>query len=187
MERVGFDVFLSYNCSDEAAVTHLAELLREQGIQPWLDRWALTPGGGWQQEIVQGLHASRTCAVILGPQGLSDWAREELGVAHDRAAKDRGFRLFMVLLPGAVEPNDPSLAFLRSRTWVDLRAAIDDPNGLRDLTRAITSTTAPRAQGLPPNKRPVRTRVWTGDRTATAALTIGVVSVILGVLPITAP
>ncbi|MGH8907807.1 MAG: toll/interleukin-1 receptor domain-containing protein [Egibacteraceae bacterium] len=134
MEGDRFDVFLSYNRADEAAVTRLAERLRERGVQPWLDRWALTPGGGWQREIVEGLRASRGCAVIVGPHGLSAWAREELGVAYDRAVKDRGFRLFMVRLPGAPEPDDPSLAFLRNRTWVDLR----DPHGFEDLLCAIT-------------------------------------------------
>src|SRR5688572_217178 len=88
--------------------------------------------------IVDGLSRASTCAVIVGPAGLGDWAREELAVAHDRAAKDRDFRLFLVLLPGAPEITDPRLAFLRTRTWVDLRAGIADPDAFQDLISAVT-------------------------------------------------
>jgi hypothetical protein len=119
-----FDVFLSHNRADAPLVERIAERLRDERLQPWLDQWSLSPGGSWQQEIAQGLRTSGTCAVFIGPHGLGNWAREELEVAQDRAARDRGFRLFMVLLPGAPKPDDPSLDFLATRTWVDLRRPI---------------------------------------------------------------
>ncbi|MGH8907454.1 MAG: TIR domain-containing protein [Egibacteraceae bacterium] len=140
VEGVRFDVFLSYNRADEAVVEHVAERLREEGVQPWLDRWALTRGGRWQEEIVAGLGASGACAVFVGAHGLGDWTREELAVAQDRAAKDRDFRLFMVLLPGAIRSDDPSLALLATRTWIDLRAGIDD---VGDLLAAVSGGCAP--------------------------------------------
>ena len=143
----GFDVFLSYASGDRASIERIAEWLREHHITPWWDRWSLTPGGSWQEEIVEGLRASGACAVLVGPAGLGDWAREELAVAQDLAAKDRTFRLFMVLLPGAPELSDPGLAFLRTRTWVDLRSGIVDRSGLQDLVSAITGT--PRAREAP--------------------------------------
>ena len=120
-------------------------------IQPWLDRWSLTPGESWQEEIVQGLRACRACAVFVGPHGLGDWARQELAVAQDRAAKDRDFRLFMVLLPGALKPVDPSLAFLATRTWVDLREGADNPRAFQDLVSAITGVALdlPTTDGAP--------------------------------------
>ncbi len=138
-----FDVFLSYNSLDRPTVKTMAERLRADGLQPWWDGWALTPGRSWQDEIVEGLGLSRSYAVIVGPAGLGDWAREELAVAQDLAAKNRDFRIFMVLLPGAPELSDPRLAFLRTRTWVDLRKGIADPDGRQDLISAITG--APRS------------------------------------------
>ncbi|MGH8903471.1 MAG: TIR domain-containing protein, partial [Egibacteraceae bacterium] len=138
MERGRFDVFLSHNSADDLAVERIAERLRREGIEPWLDRWHLRGGDDWQHEISQGLRASGACAVFVGAAGLGDWAREELRVAHARAAKDPGFRLFMVLLPGAPKPDDPSLAFLTTRTWVDLRAGIDDRDAFAGLVGAIT-------------------------------------------------
>lgn len=77
---------------------------------------------------------------------MGNWAREELAVAQDLAAKDRAFRVFMVLLPGAPELSDPRLAFLRTRSWVDLRNGIADREGLQDLVSAITG--APRRRDV---------------------------------------
>jgi hypothetical protein len=111
--------------------------LREQGIRPWLDRWELVAGDTWQQEIREGLAACNACAVFVGPHGLGGWAREELAVAQDRAVNDPGFRLFMVLLPGAPRPSGPSLAFLANRQWADLRPGVDDPDGFQQLLSAL--------------------------------------------------
>ncbi len=133
-----FDVFLSHSSADDPAVERIAERLRGEGIQLWLDTWRLRPGDDWQQEISRGLRSSDACAVFVGSHGLGVWAREELRIAQSRAARDHDFRLFMVLLPGAPNPDDPSLAFLATRTWADLRAGIDDPSAFQDLIRAIT-------------------------------------------------
>jgi WD40 repeat protein/energy-coupling factor transporter ATP-binding protein EcfA2 len=152
-----FDVFLSHNRADAPVVERIAERLRDEGLQPWLDRWQAAPGSRWQREIAQGLRTSRACAVFVGPHGLGDWAREELEVAQDRATKDPRFRLFMVLLPGALHPDDPSLDFLANRTWVDLRAGIIDRDGFQDLLSAITG--APRRTatiGAEPGRCPYR-------------------------------
>ena len=140
-----FDVFLSYNRDDEDAVGRIAEHLQRERLEPWLDKWVLTPGKSWQEEMGEGLSNASTCAVVVGPSGLGDWAREELAVAADRAAKDRDFRLFLVLLPGAPEITDPRMAFLRTRTWVDMRSGIADPDAFDDLVAAITGSARPRA------------------------------------------
>ncbi|MGH8887622.1 MAG: TIR domain-containing protein, partial [Egibacteraceae bacterium] len=147
----GFDVFLSHNNADGGVVERIAERLRDAGVNPWLDRWALTGGDTWQQEIAQGLHTSRACAVFVGAHGLRGWAREELEVAQDRAAKDPDFRLFMVLLPDAPKPDDPNLAFLANRQWVDLRAGVDDPSDFQSLVAAVTGVAA--RPPVPPGAR----------------------------------
>src|SRR5262245_9893705 len=100
MDGPRFDVFMSHNRKDTPAIERIAARLKQAGIEPWFDAWCLTPGGDWQAELEAGLGASRACAVFVGRHGVGDWVRMELGVALDRAAKDREFRLFLVLLPG---------------------------------------------------------------------------------------
>jgi WD40 repeat protein len=134
-----FDVFLSHNGREKPLVERIAVKLKRAGLEPWLDIWHLTPGAAWLPELHQGLMASRACAVCIGPAGLGDWAREEVAVALERAVKDRGFRVFLVLLPGLEEPfNAASLpAFLSTRTWVDLRQGIESQRGIQALINAI--------------------------------------------------
>ena len=156
MDGPQFDVFLSYNSADRPTVERVAELLRQARLEPWLDRWNLTPGKPWQEEIVAGLGAAKTCAVFVGPAGLGDWAREELAVAQNRAAKERDFRIFMVLLPDAPEVSDPSLAFLRTRMWVDLRQGLAGPDGIDDLVAAVTGTPRRRDVVTAPGTCPYR-------------------------------
>jgi hypothetical protein len=100
----GFDVFLSHNSREKAVVERLAERLKREGIEPWLDKWCLTPGGDWQDELADGLGRSSSCAVFVGPCGIGDWERLELKLATDRMAKDRTFRVFLVLLPACLNP-----------------------------------------------------------------------------------
>ncbi|MGH2409510.1 MAG: toll/interleukin-1 receptor domain-containing protein, partial [Chloroflexota bacterium] len=149
MDATHFDVFLSHNSRDKAAVERLAAKLKHDGLEPWLDTWCLTPGGRWQDELVTGLHSSDACAVFVGPNGLGDWVYEELGVALDRAAKDRKFRLFLVLLPELPEPFDPTTLppFLSTRTWVDLRPGIENARAYQHLINAIKGV--PFGQQLP--------------------------------------
>lgn len=152
-----FDVFLSYAGSDRQAVAQIAERLLELRIEPWWDHWSLSPGGLWQDEIVEGLYASEACAVIIGPGGLANWSRREVDVALDRAASDRSFRVFIVLLPGAPELSRRDLAFLRTRSWVDLHGGVADRDGIENLVCAITGTPRNREGSVtPPGACPYR-------------------------------
>jgi WD40 repeat protein len=134
-----FDVFLSHNSREKPAVERIAEGLKRDAVEPWLDKWCLTPGGDWQDELAEGLRRSNSCAVFVGPEGIGDWARLEFKLATDRMAKDRNFRVFLVLLPGLPEPFDTSSLppFLTTRTWVDMRKGVADPRAFQALINAI--------------------------------------------------
>jgi WD40 repeat protein len=133
-----YDLFLSHNSRDKPVVERIAEKLARAGLGPWLDKWCLTPGGRWQEELAEGLAASSACAVFIGPADVGAWEREELAVALDRAVKDPFFRLFLVLLPGLPEPFDPSTLspFLSTRTWVDFRRGPEDTRAVQALVNA---------------------------------------------------
>jgi WD40 repeat protein len=134
-----FDVFLSHNSRDKPLVERIAERLKRSRLEPWLDSWHLVPGADWQKGLAEGLAASRSCAVFVGPADLGAWENQEVGVALDRAATDPEFRLFLVLLPGLPERFDPVelSPFLRLRTWVDYRRGLDDERPFQALVGAI--------------------------------------------------
>jgi WD40 repeat protein len=137
-EKRPYDVFVSYNRAETPAVERIARRLHTEGLEVFFDRWAVTAGRAWQEEILNAMSGAHACAVFIGREGLGGWAREELAVAQSRAAKDPRFRVFMVLLPGAPSPLDPRLAFLSTRSWVDLRPDGGHGSGFEDLVTAIT-------------------------------------------------
>jgi hypothetical protein len=139
-----FDVFLSYNRRDEIQVEQVAVKLKRAGLEPWFDKWRNTAGVNWQLELAEGLRSSAACAVFVGQHGLGDWGNEELAVALARAAKESGYRLFPVLLPGVSEPFDATSLppFLSTRMWVDLRSGAESGRVFQALVNAV--------KGVPP-------------------------------------
>jgi len=108
----GYDVFLSHNSADKDAVELIAHRLRaEAGLNPFLDKWHLVPGEGWQVALEEALAASETVVVFIGPSGVSPWHNEELRTALNRAVRTRDeYRVIPVLLPEA-DPEDVSASF----------------------------------------------------------------------------
>lgn len=124
MNDFDFDVFLSHNKADQAAVERLASQLEKSGLKVWLDRWNLVPGDPWQDEIEEALDRSRTVAVFVGPSGIGGWHNEEMRSALETRVRNHSRRVIPVLLPGAVEPELPR--FLRRLHWVDFRNGLED-------------------------------------------------------------
>lgn len=137
-----YDVFLSYNRKDKAAVEALARrLANEENLRVWLDQWKLIPGESWQETSEEALSASATCAVFLGPTGLGPWENVEVRAAlRIRAARD-GFRVIPVLLPGASSPETDTLPlFLSGLTWVDFRSGLENEIEFRHFVAGILGT-----------------------------------------------
>jgi energy-coupling factor transporter ATP-binding protein EcfA2 len=133
-----FDVFLSHSSGESDLVERVAEKLQACGVRPWLDAWQLAGGDRFQDKIGKGIERSSSCAVFLGASGFKPWVQEEIDFAADRAVTEgEGFRLFLVLLPGAPDPLDRASLppGLRIRSWVDLRNGIDA--GLQSLINAV--------------------------------------------------
>jgi WD40 repeat protein len=134
-----FDVFVSYSRADQDAVERLGRALRARGLTVFVDRWYLVAGQSWPETLEQHLRDCRAVAVCIGASGLGAWQQREHYKALDRQAREPGFPVIPVLLPGVV---DPALGFLGLNTWVDLRQGLEDGASIEILARSI--------RGLPP-------------------------------------
>jgi hypothetical protein len=129
-----FDVFLCHNSQDKPAVIEIANQLKANNINPWLDKWHLRPGSSWQDLLEDQINEIRTAAVFVGNSGLGPWQIEEIK-AFLRAFVNRRCPVIPVLLPNA--PQEPQLpVFLQGLMWVDFRQ--HDPEPLGQLIWGIT-------------------------------------------------
>ena len=128
-----FDVFVSYNTLDHAAVEAIARALADRHLTVFLDRWELVPGRSWPDALEGHLARCHCAAVVLGPCGMGPWQQREHYLALDRQARDTSFGVIPVILPNA----DPALGFLSLNTWVDLRGGVDDAESIDLLAAAI--------------------------------------------------
>lgn len=146
-----FDVFVSYNSLDHAAVERIGQALKKRHLTVFLDRWELVPGRSWPDALEGHLRQCHSAAVVLGPNGMGPWQQREHYLALDRQARDPSFGVIPVILPNA----DPALGFLSLNTWVDLRHGVDDAQSIDLLAAAV--------RGEPPSALLERTRRATAE------------------------
>jgi hypothetical protein len=107
MAEQQFDVFLCHNSEDKPAVMEIAQQLRQNGLNPWLDLWELRPGSIWQFVLEQQIENIGAAAVFVGRQGLGPWQEQEI-YAFLQEFMRRKCPVIPVLLSDA--PQQPKLA-----------------------------------------------------------------------------
>ena len=138
MNQTLYDVFLSHNSLDKPAVEELANRLSQNNLKPWFDKWNLIPGDPWQKAIESALDRCGTCAVFMGPSGISPWQNEEMRAAIDRRVREGRFRVIPVLLPGAKRGERSRLpSFMVATTWIEFRKSLDDDMAFHRLIAGI--------------------------------------------------
>ena len=140
MNSKQYHTFLSHNNIDKPAVEYLAQRLRQEGLEPWLDKWNLIPGEPWQRAIEEALDTCETCTVFIGPSGIGPWQNEEMRMAIDRRISQTNgrFRVIPVVLPGGQRDQRSRLpAFLVATTWVEFHKTLDDGQSFHRLVCGI--------------------------------------------------
>ncbi len=151
-----YDVFLSYNNKDRADVEQIARRLAAKGLKVWYDQWELVPGELLQEGILRGVEAGNTVVVFLGPEGLGNWENAEMLVALDKCFRDSSRRIFLLLLPGAPNPETVHVSeFICQFVWVDFRADLNSAEAFRRLVSGI--------EGKPPGHSNVKRLPKTGE------------------------
>jgi len=88
-------IFISYSHKDTEYSHKLADLLREEGFEVWIDA-RLDYGSTWPQEIQKQLDSCSAFIIVMTPRAYaSDWVQNELN-----RAKRLGKPIFPLLLEG---------------------------------------------------------------------------------------
>lgn len=87
-------VFISYSRADLTFVQGMADTLRAQGCQTWIDVENLRPGERWKTAIEAALAAAEAFVLVVSRKSLDSlWTSHEL-----RLAKKAGLRIVPVLI-----------------------------------------------------------------------------------------
>jgi hypothetical protein len=143
-----YDIFLSHNSADKAAVELIGARLRSAGFNPFLDKkWRLIPGELFQPGLAEALDASACVAIFLWQSDSGPWHNQEMQYALNKAVRTRNdYRVIPVVLPS----SDPSQidGFLELRTWVDFRPGLDDAQAFQRLVAGIKGVAPDSAEAL---------------------------------------
>ncbi|HEU5377171.1 MAG TPA: CRISPR-associated ring nuclease, partial [Ktedonobacteraceae bacterium] len=129
-----YDVFISYNHQDRRPVLEIGELLKDNGIAPFLDEWSLQPGLPWQPELEQQIRNCRAAVVFIGKIGIGGWQRMEIDALLRAFVRKRRPVIPALLADIPSEPEIPD--FLDGNHRVDFRKK--DPDPLFQLIWGIT-------------------------------------------------
>ncbi len=75
-------VFISYAHADRRAAQQLAEGLRAESLEVWIDTEAVEPGENWQRQVADALDRSDAMVVLLTPHSVeSESVRRDVDYA----------------------------------------------------------------------------------------------------------
>jgi hypothetical protein len=132
-----YDMFLSYNSADRAAVHGIAQQLIEKGVMPWLYEWDEVAGERFIPAIERAIGLCSSAAFLLSDNKLGNWQSEEADALIRETKKRRDFAIIPVVLPGTTGvPGFPH--FIGNRDWVDFR--LSEPNPLKRLVDAANAS-----------------------------------------------
>ena len=78
------DIFISYSRKDSEQALQLANRLRDEGMDVWIDQHGIDAATSWSNEIVQALDAAKAMLVLLSPASIqSDNVVRELSLAFE--------------------------------------------------------------------------------------------------------
>jgi AAA15 family ATPase/GTPase len=113
-----YDVFISHKSDCKPWVRVLAQNLKTQGYNVFLDEWELVPGKNIVEGLYNSLQQSRNCVLVVTPEGIeSGWVREEYSQMVIQKQEKAGFSIIPVVLGQEV----PDFPFIKDILWVDFR------------------------------------------------------------------
>lgn len=122
-----YDVFISYSSKDYDMVLKIAEALKQQGIKPWLDRWALNYGDVFSKEIQAILSRVKVVLVCYGTDGYGPWQEVEVDVAFGRSVRNQCL-IIPLMLPGVTSKDLPPFLGRLHGVQISDSLQIDTPN-----------------------------------------------------------
>lgn len=107
--------FLCHSSCDKEQVQELAERLKSNGIDVWLDECELKIGDSIAEKVASAIHVSDFVIAVLSPNSVkSHWVQKELNLAITKEIETNRTVVFPVLLDKCNLPE-----YLRDKLYAD--------------------------------------------------------------------
>ena len=138
-------VFVSHASEDKAFVLQLAQRLREDGVDAWVDKWEILVGDKLIDKIfTEGIGACDAFLIALSRASVQKpWVQEELDAGFVEAI-ERKTKLLSIRLDDCAVP-----VVLTSRRWLNINPSGDYEAEYKDLLAAIFDKRERPALGKP--------------------------------------
>ena len=88
--RNNMKVFISHSSNDKDVVSWIADVLKESGMDVWVDTREILPGDNWAEKIAKALEESQAMVVLLTPDTLnSKWMSWDIQYALGKKAYNK--------------------------------------------------------------------------------------------------
>lgn len=113
-----YHVFISHKSDCKPWVRILAQNLKSNGFNVFLDEWELVPGQSIAEGLYRGLKKSQKGILVVTPGAIeSGWVKEEYRQMMHQKQENRDFSIIPVVLGEEI----PDFPFLKDISWVDFR------------------------------------------------------------------
>jgi hypothetical protein len=110
-------VFVSHNHKDKEIVRKLADDLRRQGVEVWLDEELIAPGEPWAEKLGYAVEQSDAVLVVMSRNTSdSQWQTSEIAFAVAAQKRDISKRIIPIL----IDKNAEVPFFLKHLLYCDL-------------------------------------------------------------------
>ncbi len=135
------DIFISYSRYDSEHALRLAEELRANGMNVWIDQHGIEAATSWSKEIAEALEACSTFLILLSPRSVtSENVVKELAIAAKLRKQIVPVQLERVELKGEFLYH---LTNLQRVVHTDVPAIVRGIEGRSSTVRASTQTPQP--------------------------------------------
>lgn len=113
-------VFIAHASKDKPKALEIFEILRENGLDPWLDQESLSPGDRWEVEIRQAIKKARFFVPLLSKNsvGQDGYVQRELRLAlKELEEKSPDAHYFMPVLIDEVEVPSITVGTIEMRDY----------------------------------------------------------------------
>lgn len=115
-------IFLSHSSKDKPFVRRLASVLKQQGIQVWMDEDELSIGDSLPDKLSTALMQTDYIGVILSPNSVSsEWVNKEIKAAIMDEMQKKRTRILPILYKDCEIP-----IFLQEKIFIDFRNSDTD-------------------------------------------------------------